>query len=357
MYRVPCCIAAVATFATACAPAGVVPVARPPVTVVTDTLVPVRDFEEAIARHGWVDSSTHRSGFVANGTTRLHYLDWGGRGAALVLLAGLTNTAHLYDAIAPRLAAAHRVVGITRRGHGQSDHPPTGYALDTLVEDIRAVMDSLRIDRATLVGFSLGGAEITAFTFKYPHRVSGLVYLEGNLGRLPVSIVSGDPIPDPAPPPGLANSVSVAREWLSTYLHHGGWSNAAEANLRAGWLSPAGDVHLPVAAPVVAAILSGVRSYEPDYLQLPVPALGMYSGIGTHPRVHTVSDSSTIARAREFVAERYVPLRSAQKRIFSRMPSGRFVEIGDGYEHYVIARYPGFVAQQILAFSAGLHQR
>ena len=45
----------------------------------------------------WTDSSLHRSGFIMANGIKLHYLDWGGNGETLVLLAGLGNTAHVFD--------------------------------------------------------------------------------------------------------------------------------------------------------------------------------------------------------------------------------------------------------------------
>ncbi|NIM62021.1 MAG: alpha/beta fold hydrolase, partial [Acidobacteria bacterium] len=69
--------------------------------------------------------------------TRLHYIDYGGAGQAIVLLAGLGGTAHIFRGLAPRLAGRFRVVALTRRGHGKSERPDRGYELDTLVEDIR----------------------------------------------------------------------------------------------------------------------------------------------------------------------------------------------------------------------------
>lgn len=58
--------------------------------------------------------------FFDSGGVRLHYIDWGGDGRPLVLLAGLGGSAHIYGGLAPRLASRFRVAGLTRRGHGRS---------------------------------------------------------------------------------------------------------------------------------------------------------------------------------------------------------------------------------------------
>ena len=119
---------------------------------------------------------------VARGV-RLHYLDFGGTGPALVLLAGLGNTAHAFDDFAPRLTDRYHVIAITRRGFGESDHPKSGYEIKRLVEDIRVALDSLRLGRVTLVGHSIAGEELTRFAVTYPQRVDRLLYLDAAYDR------------------------------------------------------------------------------------------------------------------------------------------------------------------------------
>lgn len=57
---------------------------------------------------------------------KLEVLDWGGTGRHLVLLAGLGSTAHVFDSLGPKLAAHYHVMGITRRGFGQSCRASNG---------------------------------------------------------------------------------------------------------------------------------------------------------------------------------------------------------------------------------------
>lgn len=75
----------------------------------------------------WKDPSAHTT-FSINVEldTSLEVLDWGGSGRTLVLLAQLGQTAHIYDDWAPRLARSYRVLGITRRGYGESTSAPDG---------------------------------------------------------------------------------------------------------------------------------------------------------------------------------------------------------------------------------------
>src|ERR1700757_5286580 len=55
---------------------------------------------------------------------KLEVLDWGGTGRPLVLLAGMGDTAHVFDSFAPKLIVNYHVYGITRRGYGDSSRPP-----------------------------------------------------------------------------------------------------------------------------------------------------------------------------------------------------------------------------------------
>ncbi|MFM8863067.1 MAG: alpha/beta fold hydrolase, partial [Acidimicrobiia bacterium] len=98
------------------------------------------------------------SGFVqgADGVL-LEYRDWGGEGPPIVLLTGLGDSAAVFDDLAPRLTAGHRVVGLTRRGFAPSTVTADGYDVPTRVADDIAALDGLGIERALLVGHSISG--------------------------------------------------------------------------------------------------------------------------------------------------------------------------------------------------------
>ena len=59
-------------------------------------------------------------------SVRLHYIDYGGKGPVVILLAGLGSTAHIFDEFGPLLRQDHRVIADTRRGYGQSGDPADG---------------------------------------------------------------------------------------------------------------------------------------------------------------------------------------------------------------------------------------
>src|SRR5580698_8336187 len=129
------------------------------------------------AATGWVDTSPHAQGFVQANGVRLEYLDWGGTGQVLILLHGSGDNPHVFDDLAPAFTDRFHVIAYARRGHGRSEARPP-YDTATLTEDLRGLMDALRISRASLVGWSLGGSEITAMAVQHPERVDKLVYLD-----------------------------------------------------------------------------------------------------------------------------------------------------------------------------------
>lgn len=122
--------------------------------------------------------SNRKSDYANINGIRLHYLDWGGKGPALIFLTGMGSSAYIYNKFAPRFTDRFHVLALTRRGHGDSDYPEAGYDADTLTEDIRQFMDHLKVEKAVLAGHSLAGVELTHFAATYPERVDKLVYLE-----------------------------------------------------------------------------------------------------------------------------------------------------------------------------------
>lgn len=93
----------------------------------------------------------------------------------LVFLNALGSDLRLWDAVAPAVAAGHRVVQYDQRGHGLSGAPPAPYSLADHVGDLRGLLDALGVERAVLVGASLGGLIAQAFAAAHPERVDGLV--------------------------------------------------------------------------------------------------------------------------------------------------------------------------------------
>src|SRR5947208_16719575 len=106
------------------------------------------DEQQPTTEAGHRDESPHPVHCVTvDRNVKFEVLDWGGPGRALVLLAGLGDTAHVFDAFAPKLANTYHVYGITRRGFVASSVPDSAYSQDRLGDHVLAVSDSLGLTR------------------------------------------------------------------------------------------------------------------------------------------------------------------------------------------------------------------
>ncbi|WP_406055573.1 alpha/beta hydrolase [Streptomyces sp. NBC_01077] len=94
-----------------------------------------------------------------------------GTGGPVVLLHGAGMDARLWDAVVPELVRNHDVVRYDARGLGRSSLPDQPF---DDVEDLRAVLDHFGLDRAALVGLSMGGETALDFALAHPGRVSAL---------------------------------------------------------------------------------------------------------------------------------------------------------------------------------------
>jgi pimeloyl-ACP methyl ester carboxylesterase len=112
--------------------------------------------------------------FSSNGVT-IHYLERG-RGEPVVLLHGFTGSASRHwdtpGVMEALEKAGYRALAMDCRGHGQSGKPQDAsqYGLE-MVADVVRFLDHLKIDRAHIVGYSMGGAIVTQMLVKHPGRV------------------------------------------------------------------------------------------------------------------------------------------------------------------------------------------
>jgi pimeloyl-ACP methyl ester carboxylesterase len=137
------------------------------------------DFRKATKDTEWKDPATHAIQFVTvNRDVKLEVLDWGGTGRPLLLLAGLGNTAHIFDTVAPKLSSSYHVYGMTRRGYGASSVPASGYSADRLADDVLEVIDFLKLNKPVLAGSSIAGEELSSIGSRQPGKVAGLIYLD-----------------------------------------------------------------------------------------------------------------------------------------------------------------------------------
>jgi pimeloyl-ACP methyl ester carboxylesterase len=163
----------------------------------------------------------HTSQFITvDNDVKLEVLDWGGSGQPLVFLAGLGDTAHIFDKFALELISQYHVYGITRRGFGASSVPASGYSADQLGDDVLAVLDFLKLNRPVLAGHSIAGEELSSIGSRHPERVAGLIYLDAaySYAISAVSQPAALPPPSPPTPPGTPRAAILAGEQRYTAI-------------------------------------------------------------------------------------------------------------------------------------------
>ncbi len=112
---------------------------------------------------------------IINGT-KICY-DIHGEGEPLSLIHGFTSKKETFVAQVPELSKYFKVIRLDNRGSGKSERPNEPYRMDMFVDDVRGVMDYLQIEKANILGFSLGGMIAQSFALKYPKRLKKLILL------------------------------------------------------------------------------------------------------------------------------------------------------------------------------------
>jgi len=92
---------------------------------------------------------------------------WEGEGKPILCLHGITANCRSWDGLASVLAPHHRVMAMDLRGRGFSDKPASGYSIENHIRDILALLNDLHIERAVLMGHSLGAFIALAFVAHY----------------------------------------------------------------------------------------------------------------------------------------------------------------------------------------------
>jgi non-heme chloroperoxidase len=221
----------------------------------------------------WHDPSPHRVTMVSvERDVTLEVLDWGGAGRPIVLLAGLGNTAHVFDDFAPRLTALGHVYGITRRGYGKSSVPSQGYDADRLADDVVAVLDALKLERPVLIGHSIAGEELSSLAARYSMRARGLVYLDA-VGDRTAPMPRMPSVPFAQPSTADRRSVTAFQAWQKVAQG----TTFPESEIRQTMTIAAdGRVGGPLVPTFVPrAIFGGVK--RPDYARMQIPALSIQS--------------------------------------------------------------------------------
>ena len=303
----------------------------------------------------WKDPSPHHQLFVNVGKDlSLEVLDWGGTGKPMVLLAGAGNTAHVYDDFAPKLTRHYHVYGITRRGFGASKYSGSDYGADRLGDDVIAVLDFLKLDRAVLVAHSLGGEELSSIATRHPERVRGLLYLEAaywyafDNGKVPDR--SEYRLRPPQPPPLTEADTESFSALVKRSERVDGFS-LPEAELRQLWDStPDGRLKRRAPPAGAASIATGMKKFA----TIPAPALVIFAiPHAQAPWIKASGDPSVQKAADDFTAmETQLGERQA-KALQEAVPTAHVVKIANA-DHYVFLTNEADVLREMATFLKSL---
>src|SRR5262245_37904452 len=127
------------------------------------------------------DKKNESSKFATLDGAKIHYVNYGQGGDALILVHGWTQNIDAWRDHMPELAKRNRVIAIDLPGHGKSDKPEVKYSMDYFARAVEAVMRDAKVNRAVLVGHSMGTPVARQFYRKYPDKTLAIVIVDGAL--------------------------------------------------------------------------------------------------------------------------------------------------------------------------------
>ena len=107
-----------------------------------------------------------------------------GKGPALLLIHGIGDSSDTWKPVLEELGRHHTIVAPDLLGHGRSEKPRADYSIAAYANGMRDLLSVLEIDRATVIGHSLGGGVAAQFAYQFPERCERLVLIDsGGIGR------------------------------------------------------------------------------------------------------------------------------------------------------------------------------
>lgn len=214
---------------------------------------------------------------------RLAYMDVTPEGAAnghtVVLLHGNNFAGFYFGDIADALRqAGFRVIVPDRIGYGRSSKPIVPYSLNDAARNLHTLLERLGIDRAMIVGHSMGGMAATRFATQYPETTERLV-LYNPIGLLDTRFDRPAGSVDEAYARNLAATYQSVRAGLMRYVAHdpNAWNDRFEsyARIRYGWTLGADWPRLAMVQALVGSIIyADPVVYDWPHIQAPTLVFG-----------------------------------------------------------------------------------
>lgn len=285
---------------------------------------------------------------LANGVS-LHFVDWGGQGSDLLLLAGLDDSARIYDELAPLLATQHHVMALTRRGFGHSALTPGPYDAVTLAADVKEFLGAVGMRRVDLVGHSISGLELTRIASTDPQLVRRLVYLDAATDKSAlVGLLEKDPLGNRDPPASALATFDKLITWTEQALKSR--SPAIEANLRQVYDAGPNGLTFRTPKAVDAAVAAAMFADHPNYTPIHAPALAIYSDYSTADQVPPGTSPAGRLAGDAFSRAVFTPWQALEKARFRlQMTCGRTIELHHT-GHYLFIERPRETAEWINSY-------
>lgn len=294
----------------------------------------------------------YREGFIHGQEVNLQYLDWGGSGQPLILLHGLGDSPFLFEDIAISLKKDFRIIAYARRGHCKSVSNASGYDTSDLVEDLKLLLDSLKINKASLLGWSMGGNEITEFAIRYPERTNKLIYLEAgyDLSETPFKAILQQIPQSPFPDSSDLSSIAEYRKWYHNFWFRDvAWNSALESNLRATTrIHPDGSVETVPNDSISRLLLESATRYRRNYVQVKAQALAIF----TKPFfVPPVDDEHVVSLYEKLEKNIILPWRiSSMDRIRTELKNSTIIEMPLGSHASLVFLSKDVLVESIQSF-------
>lgn len=211
------------------------------------------------------------------------YYETHGTGQPLVLISGLGYTNWQWHRMVPFLAEHFQVLTFDNRGVGQSDKPEGPYSAQMLAADTDGLLDALGIEKAIIVGHSMGSFVAQALALDFPQRVEKLILCSTNFGG---------PRHVPVTPEAMKVLTDVTSDALTRFRNGlivstaPGWAEKNPEMIQK-WIewrvaNPIEPVHYQAQLAIGLALLPETAAFEDKLPRLEIPTLILF---GAHDKV------------------------------------------------------------------------